>query len=100
MPAFDYAFDNVPVTLGTNHEFTARGEIEVRYTCYRGDRDMGEFSRDVEWDTVLEMTVTLTDENGDDVMEIITNWQKPMYQEIISEIDDAIYTAALADAFG
>jgi len=100
MPAFDYIFDEVPLTLGTDHEFTARGEIEIYYTCGRGDASVGEGPRYVEVEPDQELTVILTDENGDDVMEITVDWKDPIYHAFMKERMDDIYQAAVDEAWG
>ena len=66
-----YKFEVVPFTLNDTAYLT-KGEIELAYSTQRGDRDIGEPDRFIEWETTGFIDAVLIDDDGEEAG-IVTN---------------------------
>lgn len=100
MPRFTtVSFEEIPVTSG-GAPFWASGEVDISYKALRGDRDVGEPERYVEIDFPAEMNMTLWDEDGEPVLEILAKKTEDLFRSVCHQIDEMATRAAEEDAWG
>ena len=92
-------FEDVPVTLG-GAQFLASGEIDISYKMVRADRSVGELYDYPEVDFPTQIVATLTDEDGEETIEIIADYREGIFQEIVAKIEENAVDAAERDARG